>query len=148
MGCARTWLSIGVGLVSLSASSCAGLLCIACDGYLGVEGSVFRAPAGAPSTLTIDKAASASGTDPIAGCEIALEPWVPEKRPDAETVKRLTRHGTSGAAGQFNLGGTARPGNYDVTASVLCPGLGSVQRVFRHNHRQPHRAVVLIASGT
>jgi len=148
MECARTWLSIGVGLVSLSASSCAGLLCIACDGYLGIEGSVFRARAGAPSTLTIDKPASDSRTDPIAGCERALEPWAPEKRPDVETVKRLTRHGTSGPDGQFKFGGTAKPWNYDVMVSVLCPGLGSVQRVFRHDHQQPHRLVALIATGT
>jgi hypothetical protein len=137
-----------IAFLSFMQSACTGLLCIACDGYLGVEGQVYEwtdPPAGKTSSVSMDGAAMSprDGLVPIQGCSVTAEPWSPRRRPKAETVRLWTSRSHTNAQGQFTVGGTARPGRYDATLTVRCDAIGDVEHVFRHD-RLRHRAVVIL----
>jgi hypothetical protein len=136
-------LRLGAAVGLLGNVACASLLCVACDGYLGVEGTVSRAQEGASSAIAIDDADPRAGAQPVADCGVSLEPYTAESRPKPETAALWTSHGTTDAAGHFKVGGTARPGHYDATIAFACPGYEALQRVFRHD-RLRHRAAVLL----
>ncbi len=128
------------------------LSCTACDGYLGMTGFVYENVNATPtgdSVVVIDAeraAATTADLKPIGGCEITLEPWTPARRPDAETAELWTSHAKSNANGRFELGSTARPGRYDATLSVSCPGFLPKTQVFRHD-RFKHQATVTMVRG-
>ena len=123
------------------------LCATACDGYLGMTGFVYEdvsATAKGDGLVVIDREGAAATTDdlkPVGGCDITLEPWTPVRRPDAETARLWTSRTKSDTNGRFELGGTARPGWYDATVSVSCPGFNPKTHVFRHD-RLRHQATV------
>jgi hypothetical protein len=135
-------------LTSLLQGGCAGLFCIACDGYLGVEGRVYEgaeAPAGVYGKVLIDSsdARLPHPLQPVDGCDVELEPWGPRTRPKPETATLWTSRAKTNSDGWFKVGGTARPGTYDVTLTVRCPGFREVEHVFVHD-RLRHDAVVTL----
>ena len=126
------------------------LICTACDGYLGMTGFVYEdvsATVKGDDLVVIDgndAPATADHLKPIEGCEITLEPWTPAGRPDAETARLWTSRTKSDAHGRFELGGTAEPGRYDATLSVLCPGFPPRTHVFRHDRLRHHATVTMV----
>ena len=127
-------------------AGCMGLFMIG-DGYLGVQGVVYRALPSERSSVTVDMESTLrADREPLAGCTVALEPWTTRTRPrSAETRTLWTKQTITDANGSFVAGGTAKPGNYDVTVSVTCPGAGQVQRVFRHDRQGTHELTVTLA---
>ena len=135
-------------LMGLAHVACAGLLCIACDGYLGIDGLVVERtapPHGTPNTVLIDSKDAADHDDmqPLADCEVTAEPWTPQTRPKAETARLWTSRSKTDARGRFAVGGTAKPGKYDATLTIDCPGFQELQHTFRHD-RLRHTALVIL----
>ena len=137
-----------VAVAVWSAYGCMGLFAVG-DGSLGIRGVVYRAHPSEASSIAIDvESASTHDRAPLSGCVVVLEPWSPRTRPRSdETRTRLTKRTKTDGSGRFEAGGTAKPGNYDVTVSVSCPGVGEVQRVFRHDRQGTHEVTVIVASG-
>jgi hypothetical protein len=135
---------------ALASAGCAALFCVPCDGHLGVEGYVYRAVPAEPSTVAVDaEITPAHVREPLAGCVVTLEPWAPGKQPkSADTARLRTEASVTDSSGHFRAGGTAKPGQYDVTLSVVCPGAGKVQRVFRHDRQKTHEVTVAMAFGS
>jgi hypothetical protein len=112
----RTWMrSAGALLVIVGAMAlhlgCIRLCCIACDGYLPVDGYVYGGLPSENGVVAVDSAVSKQDRVPISGCTVTLEPWDPDQRPDGETLRRLTRETVTNAGGHFATGGTAKPGH-------------------------------------
>jgi hypothetical protein len=124
---------------------CAGLFCIACDGYLAVNGYVYRGLSFENRVVAVDTAVPKQDRVPVGGCTVTLEPWAPDQRPkDGETLRRLTRETVTNADGHFAAGGTAKPGHYDVTLSVSCPSAPTMVKVFRHDRQVAHQVTVIL----
>jgi hypothetical protein len=123
---------------------CASLFCIACDGYLAVDGYVYRGLRSENGVVAVDSAVPKQDRVPISGCTVTLEPWAPDQRPDGETLRRLTRETVTNADGHFATGGTAKPGHYDVTVSVSCPSTPRMVKVFRHDRQVAHQVTVIL----
>lgn len=138
----RFSVALVIGLPILSAT--------ACDGYLGMTGFVYEdvsATAKGDGLVVIDREGAAATTDdlkPVVGCDITLEPWTPARRPDAETTRLWTSRTKSDAHGRFELGGTAKPGWYDATLSVSCPGFIPKTHVFRHDRLRHQTTVTMV----
>jgi hypothetical protein len=143
-----TWSGLAVvGVLGLLHGGCAGLFCVACDGYLGVEGQVYEwnSLPGGKSAVWIDDEipADQDGLRPLDGCDVTVEPWSPKKRPKPETARVWTSRSKTDARGWFKVGGTAKPGWYDVTLTVRCGAVGAKEHVFRHD-RFRHQALVIL----
>jgi hypothetical protein len=83
----------------------------------------------------------------VKDCDVSLEPWSPQKRPtNSETVERWTRGSKTGPGGLFKIGGTVRPGWYDVTLTINCKGFREIEHVFKHD-RFHHIAAVILVRG-
>ncbi len=124
-------------------------LCTGCDGLMVVEGRVYETvqPEGGKTGLvlvdSLDRTLP-SRLVPVAGAEVSIEPWRPDQRPKTDTRQLWTRRTRTDPTGYFKTGGTVKPGWYDATITVTCPGFHEVQAVFRHD-RFEHRAVVVLA---
>src|SRR5688500_7552905 len=118
---ARSFAAVAI----CSAYGCMGLFTVG-DGYLGIRGAVYRALPSEPSSVTVDvDSAAEHHRAPLPGCAVVLEPWSPRRRPQSEETRtRWTKRTETNGSGLFETGGTAKPGNYDVTVSVSCPGVG------------------------
>ena len=133
-----------VGAIA-SHPGCAGLFCIACDGYLAVDGYVYRGLPSENGVVAVDSVVPKQDRVPMSGCTITLEPWAPTQRPkDGETLRLLTRETVTNADGHFATGGTAKPGRYDVTLAVSCPSAAKVVKVFRHDRQVAHHVTVIL----
>jgi hypothetical protein len=136
-------LLVIVGAMALHLG-CIRLCCIACDGYLPVDGYVYRGLPSENGVVAVDSAVSKQDRVPISGCTVTLEPWDPDQRPDGETLRRLTRETVTNADGHFATGGTAKPGHYDVTLSVSCPSAPRMVKVFGHDRQVAHQVTVIL----
>ena len=136
-------------ITGLAHVGCAGLFCIACDGYLGIAGQVVErmtAPPGTHSAVLIDspEAQPQEGMLPLVDCEVTAQPWNPKTRAKPDTARLWTLRGMTDTEGRFAVGGTAKPGQYDATLSIRCPGFREVQHVFRHDRRTHSVLVILL----
>ena len=143
-------LLVAALLLAASAVGCTGLFCIACDGLLAVKGQVLALNKGQASTrsavildVTPDSTRT-SGSVPLQGCSVVLEPWPPSKRPAREGSSHRSWRAVTDDDGRFDIGGTAKPGNYPATLSIACPGYQPLEQEFTHD-RLRHQATVLMA---
>jgi hypothetical protein len=142
-----------IAIVALAAafglSGCTRFLCIACDGYLGATGHVYEwldAPSGAKSLAFVDTAPLGDHrVSPLVGAEITLEPWTPGSQRSAGDATRARRQTFTDKDGQFRVGGTVRPGNFQATLSVRASGFRGIQQVFNHDRQSSHTVRVLLA---
>ena len=134
---------IGISVLSLTAATC--------DGYLGVEGRVYEqltpAARGDAGTVFVDSFDQVlpPTLKAVAGCDVVVEPWTPNERSKRSEPELWTERTKTDQSGYFQTGTTARPGDYDSTITISCPGHSSLQRVFRHD-RFRHHAVAILAS--
>jgi hypothetical protein len=76
-------LLAALGVAAMAHAGCAGLLCIACDGRLAVEGYVYRGLPSENSFVTVDgETTPRQGRDPLPGCSVILEPGLPKSDRD------------------------------------------------------------------
>ena len=116
-----------------------------CDGYLAVNGYVYRGLPFENGVVAVDGEVPRQDRVPISGCTVTLEPWAPARRPkDGETARLLTRTTVTNGEGYFATGGTVKPGHYDVTLSVSCPSAVRVVKVFRHDRQIAHQVTVIL----
>jgi hypothetical protein len=142
-----------VAIVSmLDLSACTLLPCIACDGHLGAAGEVYEwldPPGDAKSVAFIDtKTSNTQRVSPLAGAQIALEPWTPRRRPTAHDATPGRREAITDQDGHFRVAGAVRPGNYAATLSVKAAGFQSVEQVFNHDRQTNHTVRVLLVRTT
>ena len=141
MTTARRLGLLGIALLSLTAATC--------DGYLGVEGRVYEqlpaAPGGNGGVVFVDSFEQVLPPSlmAVAGCDVVVEPWTPAERSKRSAPELWTERTKTDQSGYFKTGTTAKPGKYDSTISVTCPGHPPLQRVFRHDRLRHHAVVVL-----
>jgi hypothetical protein len=119
-----------------------------CDGAIGMKGRVYEYLQPAPeykSTIYVDTLDSVPPTQlkVVSGAEVVIEPWTPDKRGENPNAELFTLRGKSDGNGYFELKQTAKPGAYDATMTVSCPGYSTVQKVFKHD-RLYHNAIVVL----
>jgi hypothetical protein len=125
-----------------------GVTVVGCDGYIGVEGRVYEAvqptsrDSGFAVVDSLDRVLPQQ-LKPIAGAEVLVEPWRPEERANIGRPELWTERATTDSGGYFLTGTTAKPGKYDATITVRCPGFQEVQTIFRHD-RFRHQAIVVL----
>ncbi len=135
-------------LFGVSLPGCAGLLCIACDGSLFVDGQVVGIQSTGSSDLGFGPQANASVPDaavPLQGCSVALEPWSPGQQHSPKERARRTWHTETDQDGHFHVGGGSKAGTYSATLAVSCPGYRGLRSGFVHDSQQPHHAVAVMS---
>src|SRR5262245_62483149 len=99
----------------------AALTSLSCDGYLGVEGRVYKSLApgqGGSSFILVDLLSQPlpANLAPLAGAEVVVEPWTPERRPVDDLL--WVQRATTDDSGYFKTGSVEAPGRYDATITV------------------------------
>ena len=136
---------IGISFLSLTAATC--------DGYIGVEGRVYEQLSPAdhePGSVFVDSFDQVlpPGLKSVAGCDVVVEPWTPAERSKRTRPELWTERTKTDQAGYFKTGTTAKPGWYDSTITVSCPGRSPLQRVFRHDRFRHHAIAIIGQSST
>src|SRR5262249_31581354 len=79
----------------------------------------------------------------VAGCDVVVEPWRPEERSKRSQPELWTERTKTDGTGYFETGTTAKPGHYDSTITVACPGHSVLEHVFKHD-RLHHYALIIV----
>jgi hypothetical protein len=144
----RRTIAIVALAAAIESTACAGLLCIACDGYLGATGEVFEwrdAPAGATSLAFVDTATvNDRAVSPLGGAEISLQAGTRQGRPHDRAATLEGVRTVSDQDGHFRVGGTVRPGRFKASLSVRAPGFQPLHHAFEHDRQSFHRVRVLM----
>ena len=128
-------------------AGCTGLLCIACDGSLVIEGRVVGIQSAGSSDLRLGAHADSSlpeGAVGLQGCSVALGPWSPSHQPSAEEERNRSWQTETDQGGRFRVGGVSKPGTYPATVTVSCHGYRALRSGFVHDNQRPHQVVAVM----
>jgi len=133
--------------VVLPLSLLAALTGLACDGFLGVEGTVYgwvaQNPKAASFALVDSDRPLPAGVVPIQGASVVVEPWRPDERHMHSEHGRGVARTNSDDLGRFETGKVVPPSQFDATITVQAPGFRTLEQVFLHD-RLRHRVVIVL----
>ncbi len=136
--------------VGLLVVAIASLAAAACDGFVSVDGRVYRLPVKSSGDRSMvigdDALPDPDDLEPLPGAEITLYHSPEDAKRSAETARRWRSSTVSASDGTFSTGGACAPGSYEMALGVEHEGCETVLHPFHHSARDPeHKIVVILA---